>query len=97
MRAIAQLRRLPLAPMTLHHGEATSELPDDWWATADVLTYLASVGAPISRGTWTSYVARGQAPAAERVIGKTRVWRPATVKAWHESRRGQGWRARERN
>lgn len=82
--------------MTKPRWERTSsELPEDWWATADVLVYLASVDSPISRGTWTSYVARGQAPAPDRVIGSTPVWRSATITAWRESRRGGGWRASE--
>lgn len=77
------------------HGQAEPEpaLPEDWWATADVLRYLESAGAPIGRSTWSTYVARGQAPPAERVIGGSPVWRPATVRAWHAERRGQGWRA----
>jgi len=67
-------------------------LPTDWWATADVLRYLESVGATITRSTWTTYVTRKQAPAAERVIGGSPVWRPATIRAWQSQRRGQGWR-----
>lgn len=66
------------------------DLPTDWWTTQDVLTYLASVGAPIARGTWATYVARGQAPAAEKRIGAYPLWRPAAVREWQAARRGPG-------
>lgn len=79
----------------LQRGEVTSELPEDWWATADVLAYLASAGSPIARATWATYVRRGQAPAPARKIGHSPVWRPDVIRAWQESRRGQGWRASE--
>jgi hypothetical protein len=61
--------------------------PDDWWTAEDCARFLG-----ISAATWRSYVAREQAPAAERQFGRTNVWRPSTVRAWHSSRRGQGWR-----
>jgi len=67
-------------------------LPEDWWTTADVLDYLRSVGSGISRSTWSTYVARGQAPAADGRVGAYPVWRPATVKSWQESRPGHGGR-----
>src|SRR6266498_2496039 len=44
----------------------TAELPSDWWTTEDVLAFLRSAGAPISRATWAAYVSRGQAPAPDR-------------------------------
>jgi hypothetical protein len=67
-----------------------AELPTDWWTTPDVLRYLEAVGAPIQRGTWSAYLARGQAPAPERRIGNYPLWRPATIKAWQASRQGPG-------
>lgn len=67
-------------------------LPADWWTTADVLAYLRSVGAGVSRSTWSTYVARGQAPAAEARVGAYPVWRPATVKDWQKQRPGHGGR-----
>ncbi len=67
-------------------------LPADWWTTADVLEYLRSVGSGVSRSTWSTYVARGQAPAAEGRVGAYPVWRPATVKSWQERRPGHGGR-----
>ncbi|MFI6333282.1 hypothetical protein ACIBBG_34200 [Micromonospora chersina] len=47
------------------HAPEPRILPDDWWTTADVLDYLGSLGAGIACSTWSTYVARGQAPAAE--------------------------------
>jgi predicted DNA-binding transcriptional regulator AlpA len=67
-----------------------TELPSDWWSTADVLAYLKSVGAPISRATWSAYVARGQAPAPDRMFGKSPVWRPKAVKDWQAARPRRG-------
>ncbi len=68
------------------------ELPQDWWTTDDVLAYLRSVGAPISRQTWSSYVTRGQAPAPDRNFGRSPVWTPQAVRDWQEARprRGSG-------
>lgn len=37
--------------------------------------------------TWTAYVARGQAPQADRMFGKSPAWRPTTVKFWAASRK----------
>ena len=45
-------------------SEASRDLPTDWWTTEDVLAFLRSAGAPISRATWAAYVSRGQAPNA---------------------------------
>src|SRR5436309_2298959 len=59
--------RMPMAP---------AELPSDWWDIDQVRAYLASQGRPITSSTWTAYVARGQAPAAERRFGRTPVWAP---------------------
>ncbi len=67
-----------------------TELPSDWWSTADVLAYLKSVGTPISRATWSAYVSRGQAPAPDRTFGKSPVWRPKAVKDWQASRPRRG-------
>ena len=57
------------------------ELPTDWWTADDCAVYLG-----ITRSTWAAYVAREQAPPAERKFGRSPVWRPATIKAWAESR-----------
>lgn len=71
-------------------AETTDELPDDWWTTEDVLAYLRSVGAPISRVTWAAYVSRGQAPTADRMFGRSPAWRPAAVRDWQASRPRRG-------
>ncbi|GGQ88546.1 helix-turn-helix transcriptional regulator [Couchioplanes azureus] len=59
-----------------------AELPTDWWTAEHVAAYLG-----ISASTWRAYVARGQAPAAERKFGKrVSAWQPSTVKAWDDAR-----------
>jgi predicted DNA-binding transcriptional regulator AlpA len=58
-----------------------AELPTDWWTADQVATFLG-----IARGTWAAYVARNQAPAAERMFGRSPAWRPATIKTWAASR-----------
>ncbi|GAB7049108.1 helix-turn-helix transcriptional regulator [Catenuloplanes indicus] len=67
-----------------------NSLPADWWTTEDVLAYLRSAGAPISRATWAAYVSRGQAPAADRMFGRSPAWRPTAVRAWQASRPRRG-------
>ena len=71
-------------------AETSSELPHDWWTTDDVLAFLGSVGAPISRATWAAYVSRGQAPAADRMFGRSPAWRPSAVREWQASRPRRG-------
>ncbi|GAA3250925.1 hypothetical protein GCM10010532_097870 [Dactylosporangium siamense] len=71
-------------------AESTDELPTDWWTTEDVLAYLRSAGAPISRVTWAAYVSRGQAPAADRMFGRSPAWRPAAVRGWQATRPRRG-------
>jgi hypothetical protein len=66
------------------------ELPQDWWTTEDVLAFLRSVGAPISRSTWSSYVARGQAPAPDRIFGRSSAWKPAAIREWQAGRPRRG-------
>ena len=62
-----------------------AELPTDWWMVEHVAAYLG-----IAPGTWRAYVARGQAPAAERKFGqRVSAWRPRTIKSWDESRSRQ--------
>jgi len=70
----------------------TDQLPTDWWSTDDVLAFLKSVGAPISRATWGSYVSRGQAPSPDRTFGRSPVWRPDVVREWHAARPRKGSR-----
>lgn len=71
-------------------AETRRELPDDWWTTDDVLAFLRSVGAPISRVTWAAYVSRGQAPTADRMFGRSPAWRPAAIREWQAARPRRG-------
>lgn len=71
-------------------AETTDGLPEDWWTTEDVLAFLRSAGAPVSRATWAAYVSRGQAPAPDRMFGRSPAWRPAAVRAWQASRPRRG-------
>jgi len=56
-------------------------LPTDWWTTRDVATFLN-----VTPSTIRAYVARGQMPEADRRIGREPVWRPATIRKWHNQR-----------
>jgi hypothetical protein len=60
-----------------------AELPDDWWSSDDVATYLG-----VKASSVRAYVARDQMPAPDRFIGKRRIrlWKPETITSWHESR-----------
>jgi hypothetical protein len=69
---------------------SVDELPTDWWTTADVLTYLKSVGVPITDATWRAYVARGQAPEPDRNFGRSPVWQPAKIREWQAARPRRG-------
>jgi hypothetical protein len=71
-------------------SEQTGDLPTDWWTTEDVLAFLKSAGAPISRATWAAYVSRGQAPAPDRMFGRSPAWRPTAVRDWQASRPRRG-------
>src|SRR5688572_11484222 len=71
-------------------AETTDGLPEDWWTTENVLAYLRSAGAPISRVTWAAYVSRGQAPAADRMFGRSPAWRPAVIRDWQANRPRRG-------
>ncbi len=75
--------RVRLSAMT--PTPTTDELPTDWWTAADCAAFLG-----ITRSTWTAYVAREQAPAPERMFGRSPVWRPATIKTWAASRPRRG-------
>ena len=83
--AMGNLRR-----MTRSRSESGAELPTDWWTASDCAAYLG-----ISRSTWTAYVSREQAPEPDRRIGRTAVWRPATVTKWAEGRPRAGRRGDE--
>lgn len=59
------------------------------WTRAEVVAWLAEQGRPIEPGTWSSYVTRGRAPQP-RHVGRTPLWAPGQVRAWHASSPGQG-------
>lgn len=54
----------------------------------------AAARARVKRGTWTSYVARGQAPRPDERDLRTGSprWRESTVDEWLAARPGQGAR-----
>ncbi len=56
-------------------------LPADWSTTRDVATFL-----DVAPSTIRGYVARGQMPEANRRIGGEPVWRPETIRRWHNQR-----------
>ncbi len=62
-------------------------LPSDWWTTRDVASFLG-----VTPSTIRAYVTRQQMPAADRRIGREPVWRPATIRKWHEQRPRTGGR-----
>jgi hypothetical protein len=70
------------------HGSAMSPSeianPDpesEWWTTSDIAAYL---GVQVS--TVTNYRKRGQMPAPDLTVGRTHMWRPVRIVAWHDAR-----------
>lgn len=59
----------------------SSTLPDDWWTTEDVATFLG-----VTTSTIRAYIARRQMPEPDRRIGRMMLWKPASIRAWHETR-----------
>ena len=57
---------------------------DEWWTTGDVARALG-----LARGTVAAYLARGQMPAPDWRVGRTPLWRPATIHQWRDDRRWQ--------
>lgn len=53
----------------------------EWWNTSDVAAYLG-----VRVGTVSAYRLRGQMPDAEMTVGRTQLWKPATIVAWHGDR-----------
>lgn len=58
-----------------------SDLPDDWWTTQDVATFLG-----VTPSTVRAYMVREQMPPPDRRIGRTMVWKPPTIRDWHAAR-----------
>jgi hypothetical protein len=56
---------------------------DDLLTARGVVEYLGrEYGRWINPGTWRSYVARGQAPAVARRVGREGLWSPADIDTW---------------
>lgn len=63
--------------------ESSTASADDHYLTRDqVLAYVRERGRPIAVSTWSSYVARSQAPAPARHIRRTPLWDQADIDAW---------------
>lgn len=63
----------------------------------EVVALLAQLGQPMRARTWSAYTSRGQAPPPDERIGRTPLWRPATVTEWAKNRPGRGARTDHRN
>jgi hypothetical protein len=64
----------------------------DWWTMDDIAAHLDVKSSSVRR-----YRSRpqdkGGLPPEDRMIGRTPVWKPATITEWHEGERaGQGAR-----
>ena len=60
---------------------------------SEVLTLIETkTGKPLARSTWRSYVARGQAPAPVRYLGREPLYSTHTITQWIEQRPGRGAR-----
>lgn len=57
----------------------------EWWTTAEVAAHLG-----VRPATVSSYRMRGQMPQPDRKLGRTQLWKPATILAWQDRRRGRG-------
>jgi hypothetical protein len=66
-----------------------------YWSMAEMWTAeQCAEHAGVKVKTWTSYVARGQAPSAwgyDSISGR-QVWRANVVREWHGNRPGKGAR-----
>jgi hypothetical protein len=63
------------------HVPSAPDQGAEWWTTKDVATYL---GLRVS--TVSTYRMRGQMPEPDMTVGRTHMWRPDRIIAWHESR-----------
>lgn len=71
------------AGLARQNGQVSTR-PDEqaeWWSTTDVAAFLG-----VKVGTVSSYRLRGQMPAADMNVGRTQLWRPATIIAWQADR-----------
>lgn len=58
----------------------------DLWTVGEVCAYLAEQGRPILPRTFLSGTSRGWAPPPDERRGRTPLWRPETIRTWHENR-----------
>lgn len=71
-------------PGPLGHNEPVTTNPDpsaEYWTTSDVAAYIG-----VRVGTVSSYRMRNQMPEPDMTVGRTHMWKPARIIAWHESR-----------
>jgi uncharacterized protein involved in tolerance to divalent cations len=64
--------------------DAALSSPDpnaEWWTTTDIAAHLR-----VQVGTVSSYRQRGQMPEPDETRGRTHLWRPARIIAWHQGR-----------
>lgn len=75
--------------MGQNDGVTTAPDPDaEWWTTSDVAAHL---GVRVS--TVSTYRMRGQMPEPDTTVGRTHMWRPGRIIAWHAQRPGPGRRS----
>lgn len=75
---------LGIVSQSAEDQESPATVPDpaaEWWTTKDVAAYLR-----VQMATVSTYRARGQMPAPDQTVGRTHMWHPATIIAWHEMR-----------
>ena len=68
----------------LEHGAPPASIQlegIDWWTTDHVASYLG-----VSASTVRAYLTRGQMPEPDLRAGQQRLWRPETIKRWHQHR-----------
>lgn len=53
----------------------------EWWTTTEVAEYLG-----VRVATVSTYRRRGQMPVPDQSLGRTHVWHPERIIAWHEGR-----------
>lgn len=68
-------------------GEPEVRVDDtsDLMTAQAVAALLATCGRHITASTWRAYVARGQAPAPVRHVGRTPLWDAEQIRAWAPS------------
>ncbi|MGU3438270.1 helix-turn-helix transcriptional regulator [Actinomycetes bacterium M1A6_2h] len=68
-------------------------MPENELTTADVLALIEDrTGKALAAKTWTSYVARGQAPKPARHISRTPLYARDEIEEWIDNRPGAGAR-----